>query len=120
MKTLSDYTIYCTKAQARKARELGASIEVKTIEEAPKDWQGKAFFTGMATCAKYPTAEQMIGWLEEQESIKSIVVDKTDCWQYVIWGSNGNVIWCDTNFKSRLEATLAVIDTALEYLSNKP
>lgn len=44
---MNKYTIYCTPEQTKKARELGAQIEVKTIEEAPKDWHGKAYFTGM-------------------------------------------------------------------------
>ena len=119
MKTINNYSIYCTSEQTKKALELGAPIEIKTIEEAPKDWQGKACFTGMATCAKFPTAEQMLGWLEEQESIKSIVIDKTNKWQYVIWGSDGYSIWCDTGFNSRLKATLAAIDATLEHLNNK-
>lgn len=119
METISDYTIYCTPEQTKKARELGAPIEVKTIEEAPKDWQGKAYFTGMATCAKLPTAEQMISWLEEN-NIETIIVCKKDGgdYGYTVYHTSHRSPLQHFWFSSRKEATLAAIDAALEYLSN--
>lgn len=118
---MNRYTIYCTEEQTKKARELGAPIEIKSIEEAPKDWQGKAFFTGMSTCAKLSTAEQMLNWLEEQglfvgtQRIKN--ADKTFTYYYNISDNDceniNNGMWM---YKTNKEATLAAIDAALEYL----
>lgn len=66
-----------------------------------------------------PTAEQMIGWLEEQENIKEIFVSlEYITWYYAIILSNESVIECNDSYDSRKEATLAAIDSALEYLSN--
>lgn len=120
MKTISDYTIYCTEEQTKKARELGAPIEIKTIEEAPKDWQGKAYFTGMATCAKLPTTEQMIGWLEDVFFNEiHIEQDVNGFWNYTIyWKGDINLFGLSMEYNSRKEATLAAIDAALEYLEN--
>lgn len=123
MKTIQDYTIHCTTEQTKKALELGAPIEIKTIEEAPKDWQGKACFTGMATCAKFPTAEQLIGWLEEQGiSVKAMCFswcnENKPTWQVHAYQSTTN-FWDEIAFghsKSCKEATLAAIDAALDYL----
>ena len=70
-----------------------------------------------------PTAEQMIGWLEEQKTIHSINVIGNDynCdWKY---GINLNMpdgydYLGKEGYHSRKEATLAAIDAALGYLSN--
>lgn len=122
---MDEYTILCTEAQTKKALKLGAPIEIKTIEEAPKDWQGKAYFTGMATCAKLPTAEQMIGWIESISTIQlQIEKQMIGCSvRYRIWVRDkcvpfSNIIKMQ-NYHSRKEATLAAIDATLEYLGNK-
>lgn len=114
---MNRYKIPCTEEQTRKARELGAPIEVKSIEDAPKEWYGKAYFTGMSTCAKIPTAEEMIGWLEHAKieiditkGIESYVFNLYFGQEYIN-GLNG--------YNTRQEATLAAIDAALEYLTNK-
>lgn len=119
---MNRYTIYCTEAQTKKARELGAPVEVKTIEEAPKEWQGKAYFTGMATCAKLPTAEQMIGWLRTKGFAFNIAEYNDHLNDHIFWrvANNQDKEWykCDENTKDLKEATLAAIDAALEYLTN--
>lgn len=62
-----------------------------------------------------PTAEQMIGWLEEQGFYFYIFKDY--CWNgEVQYGNNWYYSIDDVN--SRKEATIAAIDAALEYLSN--
>lgn len=116
---MNKYTIYCTAEQTKKARELGAPIEVKSIEDAAKENYGRAYFTGMATYAKFPTAEQMIGWLEEQEEISDLHIYKMILsWTFELYASNGDGKNEHPLFQSRKEATLAAIDAALEYLSN--
>lgn len=119
METISNYTIYCTEKQTRKARELGAPIEVKTIEDAPKEWYGKAYFTGMATCAKFPTADQMIEWLDGQDVFVNInhISAGYSSWLKTI-STNENISENLGYVSTRKEAILAAIDAALDYLSN--
>lgn len=119
---ITKYSIPCTPEQTRKARELGAPIEVKSIEDAPKEWYGKAYFTGMSTCAKIPTAEEMIGWLEEQEDIEEITILRhrafLPSWAYLVTIKQDTGLSPKNIYSSRREATLAAIDAALEYLLN--
>lgn len=109
MEKISDYTITCTEEQTKKALNLGAPIEYKKF---------KYHYRGLL-CEKdeliIPTAEQMIGWLEEQEGFSNICVLKTMEGNY--YGRcycNGNTLLHQI-FPSRKEATLAAIDAALEY-----
>lgn len=100
---MDEYTIYCTKEQTKKALELGAPIKIECFSTATEDhWQ-----------EVIPTAEQMIGWLEDQEGIEEITVSKTVMW---IWGENHTLINGSPNYSSRQESTLAAIDAALNYL----
>lgn len=62
MKTISDYTIYCTPEQTKKALELGVPIEKKEIQVCDN---AKHFFWHDDFYYNYPTIEQMIGFLEE-------------------------------------------------------
>lgn len=97
------YTIYCTEEQTKKALELGAPIE-KICYALNEHWQDKT-----------PTAEQMIGWLEEQ----GITVEMVKCethW-FARTYSDENTNFNKGRFFSRKEATLAAIDAALDYLS---
>lgn len=64
-----------------------------------------------------PTAEQMIGWLEEQEEILGICIIRDYGWFYQISIKNAPRNFSAT-FHSRREATIAAIDAALEYLEN--
>lgn len=108
---MEQFTIYCTAEQTKKALKLGAPIEVKTIEDAPKEWYGKSCFTEMGTCALFPSAEQMIGWLEKELRTQiSITFDKYRQWLFNI-GYGNNLFYA-----SRKEATLTAIDAALDYL----
>lgn len=122
MKTLSDYSIYCTESQAKKALELGAPIlsfhNALVRKDVPHYYVGKVCSQSWDVFV-LPTAEQMFLWLEEQGDIKSIAVDESDEWQFVIWGADGFPIWCNTGYKSRKEATLASIDAALEHIIKK-
>lgn len=102
-KFIDEYTIDCTKEQIDKAIKLGARIKFEDDE---------------LTCNSYPiypTAEQMIGWLETQ----GFRFEVEYCTMYCIMVHINNTYICNpicTN--SRKEATLAAIDATLEYLSN--
>lgn len=123
---MDDYTIYCTKKQIKQAFALGAPLEFfdmfKYEENSLPKFVRKNIFDIEEFCY-CPTAEQMIGWLEEQLK-GAIAIDK--CFYYGhrewIWNISDdyeNII--DTNIvvhPSRKKATLAAIDAALEYLTN--
>lgn len=107
---MSDYTLYCTTEQVKKALELGAPIldngENPNVPVMLYNRKGYVI----------PTAEQMLGWLEEQgifvEVSKSFIAD----YQSLVHDANTNVFY-DEYFLSRKEATLAAINVALEYLT---
>lgn len=110
---MDKYTIYCTEEQTRTALKLGAPIE--TYKPIVIDSKAGGSFTTPAI--ETVTAEQMIGWLEEQEDIKEIFVTiEYINWHYAIILSSGRVIECNDSYDSRKEATLAAIDAALDYL----
>lgn len=118
MRIMSDYTILCTETQTRKALELGApilnyhnaivsdSLPHYIVGEIGKDWN-------VFICS---TAEQMLGWLESQHPIDHIDIYKQiTTWRFCVYTST-----LDRRAgkgDSRQEATLAAIDSALEYLS---
>lgn len=109
MQTISDYTIYCTKEQTKKAIELGARIE----HYCPSEHE-RVFI--------HPTAEQIIGWLEGQKIYVHIDPYSAICCRWYIssrgysrYGYTSDVRSC----KSRKEATLAAIDSALGYLESQ-
>lgn len=112
MKTLNEYTIYCTEEQTRKALELSAPIRYASVKEIGL----KRFIEYSDEFYALPTAEQMIGWLEEQ----GLHIDTEWSWdgQVTIW------VWYNpekehiytSKANSRQVATLAAIDAALEYL----
>ncbi|MCQ2231353.1 MAG: hypothetical protein MJZ30_05825 [Paludibacteraceae bacterium] len=111
MKTISDYTIYCTEEQTKKALELGAPIRVEKVHDVLDEYS----FTLAETTHNVihnPTAEQMLGWLRSKGFRFKIVEHESDVyWQYVIDD------YFDHNIKpSAKEATLAAIDAALECL----
>lgn len=98
------YIIYCTETQIKKAIELEAPIEY--TQERLID-----------SCFKpvIPTAEQMIGWLEEQEIL--IDVEMRTGITYVYDRLN-KVFIKSIKIPSRPEAIRAAIDVALNYLTN--
>lgn len=102
-----DYTIYCTEEQTKKALELGAPIGV------------------IPDGLIIPTAEQMLGWLEEQYLYITIsyTCNFAKDWQADIHHALYTDAYCgvdliDVNFGSRKNATLAAISSALNYLIN--
>lgn len=111
MKTISDYTIYCTPEQTLKAIKLGAPIEAT--------WKETTNSYIVFEDDVIPTAEQMIGWLETQGFGFSIDKLSVIYQSYVTYNGISNKIADISYNKSRKEATLVVIDAALEYLANK-
>lgn len=112
---MDKYTIYCTEEQTTKAIELGAPIiKAETRHDLYNNrW---CFVEGIEPPVIVPTAEQMLGWLEEQgifiEIGKSFVAD----YQSIVHDARSTVFY-DEYFPSRQESTLAAIDAALEYLT---
>lgn len=108
---MEQYTIPCTEEQATKAFELGANI-IKVEED----------FNAVPTCYvdksddlyEIPTAEQMIGWLEEQGILIDVEMRTGIAYVY----DRKNKVYVKTiTIPTRKEATLAAIDAALDYLS---
>lgn len=115
---MDKYTIYCTPEQTRKALELGAPIDycLNQFDIDKSVCIGCIKNTYTKQYAILPTAEQMIGWLEEQ-GIKDIEIGYYNVckyWHYNVL--NNNIM--SKEIASRKEATLAAIDAALEYLTN--
>lgn len=94
------YIIQCTEEQIKKALELGAPIE-----------DDGSFLS-------LPTAEEMLGWLEEQY-FNEIHVEQNarKTWSYIMYDKKDNCIDEQYGYTTRKEATLAAIDAALEYLT---
>lgn len=109
-KAMNQYTIYCTEAQTKKALELGAPIKATFLDVDKKfEYEGCHILI--------PTAEQMIGWLEEQGS--TISIEKTEFkgyWQGYVATTNYKDSISKNGCVSRKEAILTAIDVALEYI----
>ena len=106
-KVMSDYSLYCTPEQTKKALELGAPITVNAITDEPM---------------LIYTAEQMRGYLLKEHGIFP-VVDMTNSVSFEY--GFVSMLKMENNAKrfvgiypSNEEATLAAIDAALEYLTN--
>lgn len=120
-KSINEYTIRCTVEQAKKALELGASIEFE--QTIIHDWStGKpvpypdiAIDKDGEPILIKPTSEQMIGWLET----KGFRFEVEYCTMYCMMVHINDTYICNPICAySRPEATLAAIDAALDYLSN--
>lgn len=122
---MEEYTIYCTEEQTKKALELGAQIKTNWIPEyllfaidKPKVKINNEWFS-----LKIPTAEQMIGWLEDGKFREINVQEFGNFWEYNLYTYSGNTISrkgnYTGNYTSRPEATLDAIDAALEYLEGQ-
>ena len=109
---MNKYTIYCTEEQTRKALELGAPIE--------KHYKGTDGLTRYYEDV-IPTAEEMIGWIEEQgilvDTSAAFLHTNTPSYLYRIGFRFNDYVSDVVDYPSRKEATLAAIDAALEYLS---
>lgn len=110
---MEKYTIYCTEEQTRKALELGSPIEYAQIKHVPNTLEVNGILY------RFPTAEQMIGWLEEQ-FIRVYVQPYTDECNVRFKGKVHTIGVCTViDSRSRKEATLAAIDKAFEYLKEQ-
>lgn len=112
---MEKYTIYCTLEQMKNALELNAPILRRYIDNGQK-----CFYIDLESeFPPYiiPTAEQMIGWLEEK-GINVVVEREYEHYIWKLWDGRCNIldmselVWYDT----RDEATLTAIDAALKYL----
>lgn len=106
------YTILCTQEQTQKALELGAPIKQTEHQE---DLVNVDYTIDVNVATILPTAEQMLGWLEDQ-GLELYTYKPIDKWVIDISGNDFCFMVDECN--SRKEATLAAIDAALEYLSN--
>lgn len=109
------YTIYCTEEQTVKAIELGAPIK----EIAYPEQNEKYIRTDHYRLYAIPTADQMIGWLEDGllEEVH-IEQDIDGLWSYIIYGNGNDLFGISNLYPTRKEATIAAIDAALEYIEN--
>lgn len=138
---MDKYTIYCTPEQTKKALELGAPIPLATyyssiLAKNAINGRNKVEYTlidnfqqsGDYWCKviTHPTAEQMLGWLEDMGiSVKAVCFswcnENKPTWQVHAYQKSTN-FWDEIAFghsRSYKEATLAAIDAALDYLIDK-
>lgn len=121
---MEQFTINCTPEQTKKAYELGAPInfemevsyDYETME--PNGYEDIKMGEDGEPILIPPTAEQMIGWLEEQESIKDIVIAKPFKWIFIVCNEIGYHSTGE-GYETRKEATLAAIDAELDYLASR-
>lgn len=111
---MNKYTIHCTQEQTEKALELDAPISNAVgMADIVKE---KYFADGKGNFIILPTAEQMINWLEEQ----GLQIDADWSWggqiTMYVWDKAEHKHVYTYNSKSRQEATLVVIDAALDFL----
>lgn len=120
IRTISNYTNYCTEAQTKKALELGILIEKSdtptTLFDEKRGW------------IKIPTLEEMVGWLDDQGlsiSVEAEPFKGGNCDRR--WISKIHNINSLTNHHSypclywnsgisRKDVTIYAIDAALDYL----
>lgn len=105
---MNKYTLYCTMRQAKKAIELGAPIKKKEIQLCDN---AKHFFWYNGFYYNYPTAKQMISWLEEQ----GYNITTNSFSAMVEYENIGLLGMYESNKK---QSILEAIDKALEYLMN--
>lgn len=133
---MNRYTIYCTIEQVHKAIKLNAPIkecmsrynannaylEIAKGNSSLDEYQKKGIAiikTSFAIRAyKIPTAEEMIGWLEDKGLLISITALNTP--DNPIY--NYSINRCEESWKTfsyRKEATITAIDAALDYLTKE-
>lgn len=115
---MNKYTIYCTSEQTRKALELGAPIEYRRFITSEK-----YIIIINNDIRIIPTAEQMIGFLLDNNGITDIVISRKmnpHTFGFNVWYGMDGLIQEEIQYPTLKEATLAAINAALEYLiSNK-
>lgn len=131
---MEKYTIYCNEEQVKKALKLRAPISeamsrynsLLVYERIEQGKETKEYYNnqGIAICGKRtyksPTAEQMIGWLDEQGISIEIYFSR----QYALfdWSLFTRRKIIKNNkpeaqyYYTRKEATLAAVDAAFDYL----
>lgn len=132
---MDKYTIYCTEEQTKKALELGAPLHTIIFKSVSAFKALKIIDSGNLKnnhtlldncqqsgdyCSKLitnPTAEQMIGWLEEKGVTVEIV--KCETHWFARTYSHENTNFNKGRFFSRKGAILASIDSALDYLTKE-
>lgn len=129
MKTIDEYTIYCTEEQTKKAFMLGAPLITMRYDEVFESGPVIHFDrhkelkhlskNGGSQCAYIPTAEQLIGWIDDQGIALDIhtyfKVDNGKIHHYQFTVTDSTRVF-NGEYSSRKEATLAAIDAALDYL----
>lgn len=117
--TMNTYTIYCTNEQTKKALELGAPIvQYKAVYISENTPHCVEYKDDVRVITTYPTAEQIICWLEEQGIF--IHLNYIATYGYSSWLTSiqdgkhlsENLGYVDTHKKAILNA----IDFALNYL----
>ncbi len=134
---MKQFTIYCTEEQCEKALKLGAPIHesmsrynarisYKNIEDGKESneeylKQGIAIIGNSITARAYniPTAEQMVGWIDEQHLQVTLYVNCYNKWCAYVYTTDGHLYITTNWFDTRKGATIAAIDAALDYLTNK-
>lgn len=114
---MEQYTIYCSPEQTKKAFELGAPIVLLPNYEEYKGFPFVRHTNGNEYPCVIPTAEQMIGWIEQQGMFIQVMkpYNNADLWLYYVRPVDAH----RADFNTRKEATLAAIDAALDYLMKK-
>lgn len=107
------YTIYCDIEQTKKALELDAPIIVISESYQENRPHFHMCINNENATVVLPTAEQMIGWLENHLSIH---VEKCTLDHWSSGVETKDHYYDHSEFKSRKVATLAAIDKALELL----
>lgn len=120
---MNKYRIYCTEEQTKKALELGAPIIKATYQNKEPHVGVLVKLINKETIYDYicPSAEEMIGWLEEQGVSVEITMASRNIGYYSLnridnKGSFDFTGRCEETYSSRKEATLAAIDAALDFI----
>lgn len=112
------YEIRCTKEQTLKAIKLDASIIITPAEFYEELPHFNMVIDGEKASVRLPTAEQMVGFLEETFKEVSVRQSVIGSWFYELYINPYELIEKNCGYLSRREATIAAIDAALEYLTN--
>lgn len=110
---MDNYTIYCTEEQTRKALGLGAPISKGPMIDIIRNEIGKHCFLQGSDAYWFPTAEQMLGWLEKQGLDFYITTRGCSVVSYLDYGSI-----FEEHDVDRKTSTLKAIDAALDYLAD--
>lgn len=124
MKTMQDYTNYCTAWQTRRAYALGAHLEEQCIGNNNVDLDSISVFNGYGGNIYFiiPTTQQMMGWLREQGVNAYVGFDGIGVYSPICFVGNSLYqadIAPDKLYTSYEQAELAAIDVALDYLKKK-